>query len=69
MKNALILEDIDILQILDGLECRAELWERTVQYLRSDYVDGDIAECSDPRDALSTLRHYKKIIRSIRKQI
>jgi len=41
------LDDLDLRQLLDGLEVCAESWERTAEYLRSGYVDGDytVEEC------------------------
>ena len=47
------LEAGDLGQLLDGLEMRAESWERTAEYLRSGNVDGDyvVEECSKPEEA------------------
>src|SRR5262245_44354819 len=52
------LSDIDIGQLLDGLEIRAQSWERTAEYLRTESVaDGEpflIEECSNQK-SLTTL--------------
>lgn len=34
------LSEDDLGQLLDGLEVRAESWERTAEYLRSGYIVG-----------------------------
>ncbi|MCH8027485.1 MAG: hypothetical protein IID63_05115 [candidate division Zixibacteria bacterium] len=68
MKQTLTLEKVDILQIQDGLTFRADVWQRTVAYFNGDYVDGDIAECSDLHEAETILAHYQEIIKSINQQ-
>lgn len=49
------LDALDIGQVLDGLESRAEAWEKTAAYLRTeDNADDEfflIEECSDPEEA------------------
>lgn len=48
------LDAIDLGQLLDGLEVRAESSERTVRYLRAETIAGDdrflIEECSKPEE-------------------
>lgn len=67
------LEANDVGQALDGLEQRAEAWERTAEYLRTEALpDGElfvIEECSDPNEADSIAAHYRKIIRTIEAQL
>lgn len=65
------LDELDIGQLLDGLEIRAESWERTAEYLRSGYVDGDhlVEECSKPEEADGIAAHYRNLIRTIREQM
>ncbi|HUP89200.1 MAG TPA: hypothetical protein VM100_07620 [Longimicrobiales bacterium] len=65
------LDATDVFQLLDGLELRAESWERTAEYLRSGYADGDylVEECSKPEEADHIAAHYRAIIASIRKQV
>lgn len=65
------LDELDFGQLLDGLEIRAESWERTAGYLRSGFVDGDyiVEECSKPEEAEGIAAHYRSLIRTIRKQM
>jgi hypothetical protein len=65
------LDRLDLGQLLDGLELRAESWERTAEYLRSGHVDGDylVEECTKPEEADSIAAHYRAIIASIRKEV
>ena len=67
------LNDLDLGQLLDGLEQRAEAWERTAEYLRTEAMpDGEffvIEECSDPNEADAIAAHYRKIIRTIEAQL
>ena len=35
------LDSLDLGQLLDGLELRAESWERTADYLRGGTIEGD----------------------------
>ena len=65
------LDSLDLGQLLDGIELRAESWERTAEYLRSGYVDGDyiVEECSKPEEADGIAAHYRSLIRSIRQQM
>lgn len=67
------LDDLDLGQLLDGLETRAESWEKTADYLRTDEMpDGEffiIEECSDPEEADGIAEHYRSIIGKIRRQM
>ncbi len=67
------LNDLDLGQTLDGLEMRAESWERTADYLRTEKMpDGVffiIEECSKPEEADAIADHYRSIIRKIRTQM
>ena len=64
------LGEDDLGQLIDGLEVRAASWERTAEYLRSGYMNGDflIEECSDPDEADSIASHYRRILQSIHQQ-
>ena len=64
------LDENDLGQLMDGLEQRAESWERTAGYLRSGFLDGDevIEECSDPREADSIAAHYRSILQKLHTQ-
>jgi hypothetical protein len=65
------LDSLDLGQLLDGLELRAESWERTGEYLRSGYVEGDfiVEECSKPEEADDIAAHYRSIVTKIRQQM
>ncbi|MCX6906982.1 MAG: hypothetical protein NTY01_02945 [Verrucomicrobia bacterium] len=66
------LDSSDLGQLLDGLGTRAESWERTADYLRTERIPEDasflIEECSDAEEADSIAVHYRSIIATIRKQ-
>ena len=67
------LNDLDLGQLIDGLETRAESWERTAEYLRSDTMPEDefflAEECSNPEEADDIAEHYRSIIRKIQSQM
>ena len=66
------LDDLEVGQIIDGLEIRAESWERTAEYLRTQKMpDGEffaIEECSKPEEADSIANIYRSIVSKIRSQ-
>ena len=66
---AIELERIDWGQIMDGLTCRAEDYERTAQYFETGHADGCILETRDAAEARSIAAFYREIIRKIRKQL
>ncbi|QHI68156.1 hypothetical protein [Tichowtungia aerotolerans] len=68
MKKVVEMEDDDWGQVIDGVTCRAEEYERTVQYHESGITDGDILEVKDAREAKNIAEHYREIIRKIRGQ-
>ena len=67
------LDALEIGQILDGLEVRAESWERTAEYLRTREMSADeffiVEECSKPEEADGIATRYRSIIAKIRSQI
>jgi hypothetical protein len=67
------LDELDLGQLLDGLESRAESWEKTAEYLRLEEMpDGEffiVEECSDLDEAEEIARHYRSIILKIRQQM
>ncbi|RYD74016.1 MAG: hypothetical protein EOP84_20605 [Verrucomicrobiaceae bacterium] len=67
------LDDLDLGQLLDGLETRAESWEKTADYLRTEEMPGGdfflIEECSEPEEADGIAEHYRSIIDKIQKQM
>jgi len=67
------LHEIDLGQVLDGLEIRAQSWERTAAFLRTEGMPADelfiIEECSTPQEAERIAKHYRLIISEIRRQM
>lgn len=67
------LDSLDVGQILDGLDIRAESWERTAEFLRTGNMPDDspflIEECSNADEAEEIARHYRSIICKIRSQM
>ena|SRR5215472_7108519 len=67
------LDDFDLGQILDALEIRAESWERTAEYLRTEQMPADeffvIEDCSKPEEADGIAQRYPAIISNIEHQI
>lgn len=66
-------DSLDLFQLLDGLALRAESWERTAEYLRTDKMpDGEffiVEECSSPEEADGIAAHYRAIIQKIQQQM
>ena len=67
------LDDLDLGQILEGMEMRAESWERTAEYLRTEKMpDGEffiVEECSKPQEAAGIAERYRSIVRKLRIQM
>lgn len=67
------LGDLDLCQLLDGLEIRVEAWKKTAHYLRYERLPDNefflVEECSDPNEADAIANHYQSIIATIRKQM
>lgn len=67
------LNALDLGQLLDGLESRAESWERTAEYLRTESLpEGEfflVEECSKPEEADGIAKHYRSIVRTIQSQM
>ena len=64
------LDDLDLGQLLDGLEARAEAWEKTADYHRTGNspIDFIIEECTDADEASKIEEHYRLIIAKIQQQ-
>lgn len=64
------LDENDLGQLLDGLETRAEAWEKTANYHRTGESPPDfiVEECNDAHEADGIANHYRSIIAKIRKQ-
>ena len=67
------LNQIDLGQLLDGLELRAGSWERTANYLLYGDSGADDffipEECHKPEEAFGIAEHYRSIIWKIRDQM
>ncbi len=67
------LDDHEFGQVLDGLEQRAVVWERTADYLRTEkFPDGEfflIEECSDATEADAIAVRYRAILRKLHAQL
>ena len=64
------LGDLDLGQLLDGLEARAEAWEKTAHYHRTGESPPNfiVEESSDADEASGIANHYRSIIAKIEKQ-
>lgn len=65
MKIAVVLDDDEWGQVLDGLRCRAEIYEETVRYYESGYAESEIAEVRDVSEARKLADLYRDIIGKI----
>lgn len=66
------LTENDLGQLLDGLEARADAWERTAEFLRTGDTGEDfflIEECEDAEEADQIAAHYRRIVAEIYRQI
>lgn len=68
MKTKIELDDNDWGQIIDGLECRAEQYEKTVRYFESGESNGEIEEVSGVDEAREQAETYRAIIAKIQRQ-
>src|SRR5262245_48851986 len=68
----LVLGEIDVLKILDGLEVREEAWRKTAAFLQTEeFPEGEdfvVEECSSAHEAHAIANTYARIIETIRKQ-
>jgi len=64
------LDDLNLGQLLGGLESRAEAWEKTAEYHRTGESPPDfiVEECNNADEADSIASHYRSIVANIRKQ-
>jgi len=68
MNKSITLDDTDWGQILDALDCRAEVYEETVRYYETGLAEGGIAEVSDAEEARNLVRVYRSLIEKIQSQ-
>lgn len=60
-----------VLQILDGLQYRLEIWRYTEEYMETGYVHEpyEVEECSSPEEAKQIGDFYEEIINDINTQL
>jgi hypothetical protein len=66
------LDSLDLGQLLDGLETRAESWRKTADFMESGYAADDsfiCEECADAGEATAIAKHYERIVSIIEKQV
>ncbi len=65
------LDDFDLGQVLDGLEIRAEAWEKTANYHRTGESPPDliVEGCNNAEEAEEIASHYRGIIAKIHEQM
>lgn len=65
------IDALDLGQLLDGLDARAEAWEKTAEYHRTGESPSDfiVEECNDADEAEKIASHYRSIITKIREQM
>ncbi len=68
MKTRIELDDNEWGQIIEGLTCRAILYEETVVYYEGGIPDGEIAEVSNVKEARELAAMYRSIIAKIQRQ-
>lgn len=64
------LSGLDLGQVIDGLEARADAWRLTAVYLETgEAPDGFvIEECGDAEEARRIAEHYQRILANIIQQ-
>lgn len=68
MKTTIELEKSDWGQVINGLECRAGQYEKTVRYFESGEINGEIEEVSGIEEARELADTYRAIIEKIQRQ-
>lgn len=66
------INSLDLGQVLDGLNARAEAWQKTADFLATGQITGDpfiCEECSDADEAAAIARYFSKIISQIERQV
>lgn len=65
------LNGLDIGQVIDGLEVRADAWRMTANYLKTGEAPEGfvIEECDDAEEARKLEGHYRRIIGTLMEQM
>jgi len=60
-----------VLQILDGLQYRLEIWRYTEEYMETGYVHEpyEVEDCSSPEEAKEIGDFYEEIINNVQTQL
>jgi hypothetical protein len=71
MNIHIALDTVDLWQILDALEIRAEAYEETERFLTTGEFSDDVItqDCQHPKGANQIASHYRSIIATIRQQL
>ena len=69
MKKTVKLDRVDWGQVLDGLICRAVLYEETAGYYEQGVSYGYIADVHDGKEARMIAEFYRRIVREIESQL
>ena len=69
MKKSIELDENDWGQIMDGLICRAEDYERTARYHETGFADDLIIEVRDAGEARNLANWYRRMAEDIRGQL
>ncbi len=65
-------DSVDVFQILDALNDRAEAWEKTEAMLNGEFDSDDFfvpEECHNPLEAKEAAQHFRDIAASIEEQL
>lgn len=64
------LNGLDLGQVIDGLETRADAWRLTAVYLKTGEAPEGVVieECSDAEEARRIAEHYQRILGTILQQ-
>lgn len=64
------LNELDLGQVIDGLEVRANAWRLTAAYLEAGEAPDGFAmeECADAGEARRLAEHYERILSSLIQQ-
>lgn len=71
-KITLTLMNVDVLQILDALDNRAEAWENTEALLLGEIESQEFfvpEDCDDPLEAAKIAQHFRDVISEIEAQL
>jgi len=71
-KCTLALDREDVLQILDALAERLDVWRKTAAYLRDESSVTDLsvlADCGNSQEADLVVQHYADVIARIESQV